>query len=468
MKRGKSWIFPYVVTFVVVIGEFIFGYTLAKSDAQQQITVLKRQQNGLTAEGVCNNRMYEFYGAYASEPEALTLKTDADFRDLCQKNYPQAIYPSTEWTPEAVVQSYYDQPEIWGYFQRYTGARSFYFTWTSDYQHCFILDTYTYEDEMAPLQSGWLCVDGIRVHPLYASEKIVDDISPEHLIQAYQAGDWDGHQLVSSDLSTTVYVDGYEGGELSYTYSAWRYGKDFDPDGIAYAGFDALPWWRSSNVDVRDLALLDSNSDGKALWQDGRVSAFDYVDYKLYADLPADFDWRIFTSMSQNSKLGTLCLAPGEVYLFNKGRVIGYWEFEAVDQKTMKLYYPTNNDALGVLYDGQDLWTLYANGKKELAFEQIVYADPENNRFWVITDKTLYRASFGEHHFADSPEILSENVDDVYVSDNGLWAPDLIVIKSDGSYVVNATGSNNSEHYLGPESPEYYIKIHQSFSFRND
>lgn len=210
----------------------------------KQVYQLKEQLKPLDENGVRRDRMFEFYGDHDPELEP-DFVTDAEFRLYCQEKQPGAVLPTNEWTVESVLNSWQATPEVWGYYDGGGGRCHVFFTWTPDYQHCFILDSdepflWSIEQEHEALISGWLVVDGIRVAMFDQETYDIED--PLELVRQYQAGEWDGSIRRSHDGSTTVEVSAYSG-QLDYDYTAYHYDERFDPDGIAWQQFAKRPCW---------------------------------------------------------------------------------------------------------------------------------------------------------------------------------------------------------------------------------
>lgn len=420
---------------IAVLNDVITQKEAEIEASAKEIKRLERRLTPVTEDGVIAARMFEFYG-YSSYDRSPAFETDAEFKEWCQGNYPEAVFPSNEWTAEEVIASWTEKPEIWGcwsdndYYYRAT-----YFCWTPDWEHCFMFDAegamVDYDtSEHQGLTSGWLVVDGIRVAML---DKETYDISdPYELIRQYQSGEWDGCLRRSPDGSTTVEVETYGDGPLSYRYQAWFYDESFDPEGMAY----------------------------RCLWKT--------LDLRLYGDLPVGYEMG-GDAVLDRGRNSTRYMDQTGVKIFQKGEALYEWNFadfgfDCAPRRDKTVLFaafenPTEKYAQDVLYlyDGRDrLIALREDGSAEVILSQMVYKDARNGEFWGFQDGELTYWRLYERFANELPTVVAENVLEVDFSGASLF------MKADGCYVAARDYDGDAPYkavYLGPESPEYYMQI---------
>lgn len=190
------------------------------------------------------------------------------------KYYVTEVFPTVEFTPEEVVESYRTNRWNWGYETRFYSDANQLYLWNADFSHMF----------MADLSSNWLFIDGVQSWPL---DQETHSIAPEDLVRDFQSGDWRMNELRrSSDFSTEVTFD-QEYGFLAYDYHVKGY-DDVDPEVLpavqfAFTGFDEAPWWR--NTDNLTVPLITSSQyDGTE--SDGSTYARDEQYVLVYPDVP--------------------------------------------------------------------------------------------------------------------------------------------------------------------------------------
>lgn len=120
-----------------------------------------------------------------------------------------AVYPTDDWTPAEIVASYLDQSAPW------TDTYGTPLLWSSDYEHEFCVKDFCVNN-VINWNGFWLYVDGCRTLPIYSP---VDDISPDHLVELYQSGQWNGYDLIFDAACPGLAVDGIRcDGTIAYAY----------------------------------------------------------------------------------------------------------------------------------------------------------------------------------------------------------------------------------------------------------
>lgn len=434
-----------------------------------QIKRLEWELMPVTAEGTAAARMYEFYG-YHSHDRAPAFRTDEEFKEWCQEEYPEAVFPTNEWTVREVVTSWTERPEIWAKWSDndyyYAGT---WFCWTPDWQHCLILDadnSYSMIDydtgEHLELTTGWLVVDGLRVAPI--DEETYDIEDPYEMLRQYRAGEWDGTSRRSHDGSTTVSVDPYDGGQIVYAYRAWFYDEFFDPDGIAWAEFAPKPWWLGENASEEFVSRAWA-SDFENDWTEKNVRLSTGLSSGLYVDLPANH-WANKDAFLDKNGDWTSCMDAERVEIFRGGELLHSWdysdfEFEFVaNSEVMRLYRgfrePPEDYAqdMAYLYDGYGhLVALRQDGSAVAVLDRMLYADVTNAEFWGFrgNDLVCWRLSTGV-----LPYVVGEDVLEVDFSTTAM-----LFAKVDGCYTVvfDRESRTYKAEYLGSLLLEDYVRI---------
>ncbi len=474
MKLFARVILSLLLAVGLLLGGAMLGEHSATKRYEQDLRKSYRELNNLDGNDVRIDRMREFYDSEVGR-HASTMTTDDEFRLYCQEEYPTAVYHSNEWTPDEVIQSYLDTPEIWGsYYDNCCMTTGFFFTWTPNYEHCFILDNNRYAiepGEIVELGEGWLCVDGVRVQCF--GQTTTASMDPLELARAYRAGEWDGSQLWSEDLSTTVELDSWDG-KLDYHYEAWRYDETYDPLGLAYTGFDDQPWYLQDGVSQETLAALPTCLTGKNQWVNcggDNYRAFDWYSCSVYADAPADYDMSDVIDTVRKDPLGMFATFPTYIALFRNGETVVEWECP-FDPKEMELLLkfkePTAPYAhdLAYLYDKTTILALRDDGTVEPVVDEMVYHTSvysSRNEYWCLKDNQLVCWSLSEHWLSsqNSPLVVGKDVIEVDFSTLMLFTT------NDGCYAVTRVDENGNfgdtrAVYLGSESMEYYADLYKS------
>lgn len=436
---------------------------------EKQIKRLERRMTPMTEDGIVAARMFEFYG-YSPYDRSPAFETDAEFKEWCQENYSEAVFPSNEWTTEEVIASWGEKPEIWGCWKDgdyyYRGS---YFCWTSDWNHCFMFDAdgpmVDYDTgEHRELTSGWLVVDGVRVAML---DKETYDISdPYEMIRQYQAGEWDGSSRRSLDGSTTVEIDSYGEGLLRYDYGAWFYDETFDPEGMGWTGFVSRPWWFEDGVSEELLALSRYELTDMD-WTEKNVCLRKSLSLRLYGDLPVGYEVSR-DAVLDRGRGSTRYMDQTGIKLFQRGEALYEWNFAefgfdcAFDGGKMALFAafedPTEGYAQDIfyLYDGRDrLVALRKDGSAAVVLSCLAYKDVSNGVFWGFQDGELTYWQLYERFANDMPTVVAEDVLEVDFTKLAMFR------KEDGWYaVIRGSDSSFTALYLDETlGPEHYAQL---------
>lgn len=453
------------------------------SDAIEQkeaeIRKIARRELEVDENGVIMTRMIEFYGNHDpyGEPE---IQNDEEFRAWCQENWPEAVYPLEEWTAEEVIAAWVEKPEIWGSYTDFYYDETCFFTWSADWEHCFILDAYmTYDlfaedadwwsegvkaEHKAPT-SGWLVIDGLRVQML--DRETYDIYDPYELVRQYQSGEWDGSNRRSPDGSTLVRVSNYDGGLLDYWYQAYSYDESADPLGIAWTDFDRQPWWTRDDVPEE---LTSAIPERRREWTDPwgaapNLEMLSSADVEVYVDLPIGYDVSEFVQIAKTNQ-GAFCFSSEGVKLFQKGKLIEEWALDVNTRESLMLMRFEEPGAdyaqdLAYVYDGEQIWALRAGGAKEVVLENFQYAHYNDAIFLGYHGNELvYWKGYTHYESSIPPTVVATDVLEVDVTnlamlrkEDGWYA---MVRRSDGGFMLR---------YLGePEGPEYYAQLYKDLS----
>lgn len=422
--------------------------------------------------GILADRMAEFYGRAApgEEPE---FATDEEFRGYCRENHPEAVYPSNEWTAEEVIATWLEKPEIWGNYADSEIRNNAWFTWTPDYQYCFILDSeepmffLTDHDtgEHEELISGWLTVNGVRVAMLDKETYDIED--PYELIRQYQAGEWDGSIRRSHDGSTTVKVRAYGDGYLEYDSEIWLYDERFDPEGMAWTEFVRVPWWAQEGVAPEILEIIgwDGAPSGEP-WEKVNVKGTAGLNLKMYVDLPVGYDMSGVT-VFKRLKSGLLCAESDKIVLYKNGELVDEWDFRFTEDRAT-FYSPIEGapeeyaDDLAYIYDksADKLIALRNGGETEVVLDRTVKDDWSVAELWGYKGDQLMCWKLSTYYWSDGVSNLGE-VAEVDTSSSVL----LFTKKDGGCYTAVWNGSASVDpyrvQYLGSESLEYYRELYK-------
>ena len=449
------------------------------AEQEAEIRKITRRELEVDENGVIMTRMIEFYGSHDPycEPE---IQNDEEFRAWCQENWPEAIYPYDEWTAEDVIVAWVEKPEIWGSYTEDYYDDTHFFTWSADWEHCFILDAYmTYDlfaddaewwsegvkaEHKAPT-TGWLVVDGLRVQML--DQETYDIYDPYELVRQYQAGEWDGSNRRSPDGSTRVRVSSYDGGLLDYWYQAYTYDESADPLGIAWTDFDRQPWWTRADVPEE---LISAIPERRREWTDPwgeapNMMMLSSADVEVYVDLPIGYDASEFVEIVKTSQ-GTFCYSAEGVKLFRKGELIEEWAWASNTRESlmlMRFEEPSEEYAqdLAYLYCGGQILALRAGGELEVVLENLQYVHYNDAVFLGFhEDKLIYWKSSVHYEGTTSPAVVATDVLEVDVADVPMLR------KEDGWYaIVRGTDGGFTLLYLGEtEGLEYYSQLYKDLS----
>lgn len=367
-----------VTIIVVVVAMVVLNLALERkanlrtiADQQAIIQEMTRREKGLDENGVRLDRMKDYYGRENWDHLGGTIRfqDDEEFQTFCQEQYPEAVYPHTEWTAEEVIQSYDDTPEIWAYHETgpFIGE---YLTWTPGYEHCFILevDAPAMNQDHGEITSGWLVVDGVRVQPLDKTLYDMDNTYwPQILLIEYRKGKWDGSLIRSEDGATTVRINAQ--GALEYVYDARFYDATTDPEGLAWSGYsrETVPWWRDG-IEWSATDLIRPQLEELGEWSPEQDRAHERLVTKIYVEAPYLTDGNEFTQTLWTEK-GLFAISPGVIRLYKDGKELEKWvctgtaEAEAYLTESTKEPDAEHAEDLAYFYDGKSLRALRADGQ---------------------------------------------------------------------------------------------------------
>lgn len=463
----------------------------------------------LDENGVRTDRMREIYTTSDPYRES-EIQTDAEFREWCQENYPEAVLATDEWTAESVIESWCNAPEIWGVWTDSYNDLKTYFVWSADYGHCFYLDMdepillTDYETgEHQELVSGWLVMDGVRIKMIDAETYDIDD--PYEMLRQYQAGEWDGETRRSHDGSTTVEVSWR--GTLEYTYKAWKYDATTDPLELAHQGYAAEPWWQRDELSEELVTALGRNHDYKAWEDEAQTWAYAWLwggSWDFYVDLPggisAGVDGLGEVYEVETTQQGTFFATSTGIWLYKGGELVDAWECPVVDDDDLDFFttfqrpkipeeiaqlsatVPPTDDpeetpklsereqaqqyadayaeclAIGLIseedrayfYTGEDLLALRKGGVVEEFFDPIPEAGRLTSRQpsrGLKDGRLIYWSGY------KLPQIITE---DVLAAD---FTSVALIEKADGVYAVVYGQGRYEAKYLGVGPMEYYQRL---------
>lgn len=481
------------------------------TEKEAEIRKIRGRAITLDENGVRTDRMREVY-LTADPYRDSEIQTDAEFREYCQKNFPEAVWPKAEWTAEEIVVSWLEIPGIWGVWRDSYNDRETYFVWSAGYEHCFYLDvtdpilpTDYWTGEHRELASGWLVMDGVRI--LMIDQETYDVDNPYEMLQQYQDGLWDGSMRRSRDGSTTVEVSG---GCLEYCYEAWRYDQSTDPLGMAYEGFAELPWWQREGLsEALQTALGERNQ--YAAWDETQTLGHSWLwRWDFYVDLPGGISGKVqgLGEVYACTKCaeGAFFTTSTGVWLYDKGTLVDSWEGklekesaeftrayslpktaegiaglsaeipetdeddsgpakseQQIAQEYAERYAECRAQGLvspddrGYLEVGEELLVLKEGGKIEPFFDQVVdCSDTYRSVVWGLKDGRLVWWRGYVYATGDLPKVVAEDVLEASFEELALF------MKADGCYAVIWDRSGHKECYLGPESMDYYKRFYQT------
>lgn len=396
----------------------------------------------------------EFYSGNIGEDFYSSYENDGEFLRFCQETYPDALYPTNEWTVEEVLDFYRNSLETWGYYDSSFSYDQYYLCWTPDYKHCFAVEDGWYSNGKGAT-TGWLMIDGVRVT---AIDEQTYSVEPDTLIAKYRAGEWDGDILRSEDFGTTVYLSGQT--ELHYRYQENFYSPEQDPQGLAYDGYKD-PWWyddkKAEQYGVTDYCEY-TYDDCRNCW----------VDVECYPDLPDDFNLlQIVDTANRTEDALDVLLRDGRLQRYSRMELVDEWGLSELDYVDLDgdwmcyAYHPLEPDDEMYYRVGNQIFALKKGGEVSLVFDDIclksgsrAYSYLRRDKIFVCQDGDLYRVALdeGKKYLLDTG-VLEMEFDDI-------WA----YKKEDGYYTLYRDydlDSGYSSLYLGTESLDYYLQYRE-------
>jgi len=385
---------------------------------------------------------------------------DGEFLWYFQEKYPEALYPSNEWTPDEVLTFYRDSPESWAYYESAYLGRGYFICLTPDYKHCFAVkdDEYGYGDEAATM--GWLIIDGVYVTAI--DEQTADSLEPDVLIAQYRAGDWDGSLLKSKDYGTTVSLS-YDQAELSYSYQKRIYSPAQDPQGLAYDGYED-PWWYDD--ELAEKYGVDNPSE--LVYDFGFESR---VQVECYPDLPDEFEVERIMDTETPPRLACtldVLLNDGRLQRYSRTELLDEWDLSgmtrvSLDNKVMcYVAEPFSPDDEIYYLDDSKLFALKTGGEVSLMLEHVDAIDYG----YSLRGSTILALEDGELRHYDMYEGEIGVLDrDVLELDFG----EIMAYKKADGYHTLYRAYDDGEFgygtlYLGDESLDYYVEYCKNLS----
>lgn len=291
----------------------------------------------------------------------IDVRYDVELGSPSSRICPTAVFPDEEWTPATVLQSYLDKTANWEHStDPVTSPR--YYLWSADFDYLF-----TIED-------GWLSVNYTESLPFDCETR--SDLSPLALLKEYQAGIWNGEELLwSEDYST--YVKRWGDGTLKYFYhNPMAYDE---PGEFAYAGAAEKPWWDGLE-EIQGFSIEDEENG----------VAYRYAVVDCYLDLPGGvLDESAIGSLVglgiwDQDDAGTWLTAETGVYHYLKGKLLDSWQLR-MDPATSYIVIRNswNSFDADYAYTGVQLMKLLPNGKTEVILDDAFADTSYESSFWA-------------------------------------------------------------------------------------
>ncbi len=367
------------------------------------------------------------------------------------------LYPSPDWTPESVADSYTNSTAPW--YSDPNDPLTQGELWSQDYNYHF------------RIQDGWLYINGHRCLPF--AVRTIASIEPSDLLQAYQSGAWDGQSIYSEDYSTQVHVN--TDGGLDYCYENPAVLPEDTTANLdyVYTGITKLPWWYAAQDDYAIECFWSASYDDQLAHE--LISTVDFyidlpngtltgnVEGDLIKHIEGDvIDW--FTPDYRNGQTW-ICTTAG-VYLFQRGQEINAWHIP-IDATDSYLYNPNwddNQEYDIYLYTGSQLLQLGDNGQYDVCIA-------ETSSFSTNYETCVYA------YFIEDGALKCWNILDSEVSVEEVLPSDVVaatgfcsifVQMQDGYTYYLADFLQDTDRYyqhdtdyldcirLGTESPAYY------------
>lgn len=429
-----------------LLNEFFNSALLAEPDRQLP-----------TVEEVCNAYLVgdKRYVDYYQEDATATLSKG--WITLCLENgsmaiiYPKAVCRQDRWTAESILTSYRsreqsDNKDPW------VKVDTSYQLWSRDYQHCFVADEY----------SGWLLIDHVRALPLAEKTHVIE---PLKLVEAYQSGEWNGERWFSEGYGTSVEINPAFG-VLSYSYEAFTYSLESDPNGIAYTDYDPLPAFMTGDKVIHGTASNET------------LSAFDVEEAEAilsyYVDLPngglglLDSNF-ISERINYDADKGTYLLTSDGITLYKKGKIVQSWPCEAQENGILAT-------EVGLAFLGDRVVKLEADGSVTECVTDVI----DVRRNWYFGNKnaglTMLSLSDGILTISKYTRLTGWSVTRVAsdVRESSLTFPFMFKKTNGEVYLVNGEPDIAYRHedysdqisLLGQESLGYYYDLYKKCDFR--
>lgn len=298
----------------------------------------------------------------------IDVRYDVELGSPSSRICPTAVFPDEEWTPATVLQSYLDKTVNWEHStDPVTSPR--YYLWSADFDYLF-----TIED-------GWLSVNYTESLPFDCETR--SDLSPLALLKEYQAGIWNGEELLwSEDYST--YVKRWGDGTLKYFYhNPMAYDE---PGEFAYAGAAEKPWWDGLE-EIQGFSIEDEENG----------VAYRYAVVDCYLDLPGGvLDESAIGSLVRftRSDTGDWFTTKTGVYHYLRGKLLDSWQLQMDSENQFIVARESWNDfPADYAYDGKQLVELLPGGKTKVLFDNVFAETNHEYTLWAyfLEDGSLKR-----------------------------------------------------------------------------
>lgn len=316
----------------------------------------------------------DFYKPYRWDSLNGWIFLGGDVKGAYYDIYPGAIYSNPEWDAEEILQSYVGGTAPW------VEVPEGFLAQTSDGEQAVaVLWDNTYEHRFAITDDGWLEIDDVRSLPYDCPTS--DDIRPLALLEKYQAGEWDGDVIWSSDHS--IYAEKVSG-VLRYVASNTAAHSDSE---YAFDCGDARPFWEgqeeiqgffvySETNDETSIAVLDCYLD----FPDGRID-----------NLPSEINFAV-----GRGNRGYWAAAADGIYRYRRGNLEDSWALEMSPDGFLVVAH----DEFDILitpdyaYTGNRLVGLLPGGEVNVIFDDVsATLNAGYGSFWLyfVEDGSLKR-----------------------------------------------------------------------------
>ncbi len=315
-------------------------------------------------------KLTDFYKPYRWDSLDGWIFLEGDVKAVYCDIYPGAVYSNPEWSAEEILQSYIDRTAPWAEVSEGFLAQT-----SNGEQAIAVLWDNTYEHRFAITNDGWLEIDDVRSLPYDCPTS--DDIRPLALLEKYQAGEWDGDAIWSSDHS--VYAEKVSG-VLRYVASNPAAHSDSE---YAFDCGDAHPFWEGQE-----------EIQGFAVYSEANIAALgcylDFPDGRI-DNLPSEINFAV-----GRGNRGYWAAATDNIYHYRRGNLEDSWALKMSPDGFLAVAH----DELGALitpdyaYTGDRLVELLPGGEVNVVFDDAsATLNADYGSFWLyfVEDRNLKR-----------------------------------------------------------------------------